>query len=67
MTIFWNLIGAIANILAETARAFARKTLSWSGFDNDFGLRARAARQSFDPPAVIVVFGVATLALIPLV
>jgi hypothetical protein len=58
-------MGAIANILAETARAFARETLSWSGFDNVFRLRATVARQSFDPAADTVVFGVATLALIP--
>jgi hypothetical protein len=60
-------MGAIANIVAGTARAFAREILSWSGFDNDFRLRATAARESFDPPADMVVFGVATLALIPLV
>jgi hypothetical protein len=66
MTIFWNLMGAIANIPAETARAFVRETLSWLGFDNDFRLCAIVARRSFDLPADIVVFGVATLALIPL-
>jgi hypothetical protein len=49
MTIFWNSMGAIANILAETARAIVREILSSSHFDNDFRLRATAARQSFDP------------------
>jgi hypothetical protein len=49
MTIFWNAMGAIANILAGTARAFVGEILSSLDFDNDFRLRATAARSSFDP------------------
>jgi hypothetical protein len=35
MATFWNLRDTIANILAGTARAFVRKILSSSHFDND--------------------------------
>jgi len=34
MMIFLNLMDATANVLAGTARAFVRKFLSSSGFDN---------------------------------
>jgi hypothetical protein len=44
MMIYWNLMDAIANILAGTARAFVREILSSSYFGNGFKLRVTAAK-----------------------